>query len=107
MDGREDPRQALGAPHFNTRSSRDEILRILQLAASDEVSFDRLTEAMEGCAGVPFAVIRAANSALIGAPQEVRSLRQAIVMLGLRRIRGVLAEQLEQVTSERRERVAG
>lgn len=106
MEFREDAAQRIGAPHFSTRSAEEDWLRMLRLASNEDISFERLAQEMERCAGIPFALIRAANSAVVGVGTEVRSLRHALALLGLRRIQDILAEGRYVAAGERTSRVA-
>ncbi|MGE0727616.1 MAG: EAL and HDOD domain-containing protein [Acidimicrobiia bacterium] len=66
---------------------------LLQLAASlhaDDVAFDRLTVLISGVADLAFQVLRLANSAALGPPRRLTSLHEAVINLGLGRLRRIV-----------------
>ncbi|MEZ5236151.1 MAG: HDOD domain-containing protein [Acidimicrobiales bacterium] len=66
---------------------------LLQLAASlhaDDVAFDRLTVLISGVADLAFQVLRLANSAALGPPRRLTSLHEAVINLGLSRLRRIV-----------------
>lgn len=61
--------------------------RCFQMTLDPECAIERLIELLSADAGIASGILRLANSALFGAVREIDSLRQAVAMLGLRRIR--------------------
>lgn len=64
-------------------------LKLLQLTARDGVQIGNVQNVLRTDAAFSSEVLRLANSALIGARSEVRSLEHAVVMLGLERIKAL------------------
>jgi len=81
---------ALGRPQvLSIQSLSPSRLRRLELVAalnSDDVDLDRVISIVTSDAGLSFRVLRATNSAAIGLPRKISSVRDAVVMLGPVRI---------------------
>lgn len=61
-------------------------LRIVELNRQDEVDVDELAELLGQDPALAAKVIKTANSSMFGVPREVTSLRQAVLVLGLRTV---------------------
>ena len=61
-------------------------LRIVELNRQDEVDIDDLAELLGQDPALAAKVIKTANSSMFGVPREVTSLRQAVLVLGLRTV---------------------
>ncbi len=64
-------------------------IRILQLLQDDTVSVDELVELMRADPAFSTELLRRANSPLFGFQSEIVSLREALILLGFRRVRGL------------------
>lgn len=62
-------------------------LRIFQLAQTPDVDFQELTSALEMEPAIAARIVRLSNSSLFGISREVSSVRQALVVLGLRTVK--------------------
>lgn len=62
-------------------------LRMLAMLNKAEVGVRELEEVLKGDAAITYRVLRSINSAAFGVRQDIRSIRQALVMLGTGRIR--------------------
>ena len=67
-------------------ASRLAALRVLTLLDEPNVSYDRLEEAISCDVTLAMKVLRVINSAAFGLSRQVESLRQALVLLGQRRV---------------------
>ena len=71
--------------------------RCYEMTSDPNCNYDRLTELLTTDAGMATDVLRLSNSALFGVTRQVVSLKQAVTLLGLRRIRDlVLSRYLVQ-----------
>jgi len=61
-------------------------LRIVELNRQDDVDIDQLTALLGQDPALAARVIKTANSSMFGIPREVTSLRQAVLVLGLRTV---------------------
>lgn len=66
------------------------ILRLLNRLQDSEIDFGELEELVAQDALLGYKLLRLANSAFIGVPYEVRSIRQAMTLLGLDQLRAWL-----------------
>jgi len=62
-------------------------IRILQLCQRSDVSIKDLADTLEADPALSLRILKYANSALVGATNEVTSVRDAVVLLGLRSVR--------------------
>ncbi len=65
------------------------VTKLLQLLQRRDVSLKELSESITSDPGFSVEVLRMANSALIGAMSEIRSIWQALAMIGLDRVKGL------------------
>lgn len=102
MEHRHDHRHELAAPHFANRISLDDAQAIVDITANEQVHFDALLHALEGRDALAGLYWRRATSIGVGI-QNVRSLRHALAILGLQRIRAIALmvrdQALDEVTS--------
>lgn len=63
--------------------------RILAVASEEDVSIDRVGQLIKMDPAFSVELLRIANSALFGARREIASLSQAIVMLGMERVKSM------------------
>ena len=89
---------ALGRPQVLTvqalSPSRLRRLELLGALNASDVDLERVVSIVTGDPGLSFRVLRATNSASTGLPRKVSSVRDAVVMLGLSRIRQWVALML-------------
>jgi putative nucleotidyltransferase with HDIG domain len=64
-------------------------IRVLDLLQEDNVPVDKLVELMRSDPAFSAELLRRANSPLFAFQSEVTSLRQALILLGFRRVRGL------------------
>lgn len=90
--------QAIGQPQvLSSQSISPSKLRRLELLAAlnaEDVDLGSVVEIVTGDPGLSFRVLRATNSASAGLPRKVSSVHDAVVMLGLTRIRQWVALML-------------
>ena len=65
------------------------VTKLLQLLQRRDVSLKELSESITSDPGFSVEVLRMANSAMIGAMSEIRSIWQALAMIGLDRVKGL------------------
>lgn len=106
MERRKDTAHELPAPHFPLQIAPQDAQQLLVLAGQDDVDFEKLATAMDAYGLIAGIMIRAANSVSLGAVQQVRSLRHALAILGLQRIRTMLSDLTTQPSQNERARVA-
>jgi len=71
--------------------------RCYEMTSDPNCNYDRLIELLNTDAGMAVDVLRLSNSALFGATRQIVSLKQAVTLLGLRRVRDlVLSRYLVQ-----------
>lgn len=92
MGFRRDEPHELASPHILLHPQVDEVLEIIDVASDDDISFGHLAREMRAHPAIAAAVIRAANAANLGNSQQTRSLSHALGMIGMYRIRSLLAE---------------
>jgi HD-like signal output (HDOD) protein len=97
MEFRRDDAQQIAPPHRRAQISEADVLEVLQLVSNDNVNFDDLVETLKTQPALAQMFLRWANSIGLGARLPPRSLRHALVILGLRRIREILFQLLETV----------
>ena len=89
---------ALGRPQVlsiqSLSPSRMRRLELLGALNADDVDLEKVVNIVTGDPGLSFRVLRATNSAATGLPRKVSSVRDAVVMLGLTRIRQWVALML-------------
>ena len=61
-------------------------MRVLELAQQDDVDLDEVANVIEGDPAIVAKLLRVANSPLFGSVREVQSIRQALMVLGLRTV---------------------
>lgn len=76
--------------------------RFIEMTAQGECDFDDLVDLLCTDAGITGELLRLANSALFGLSRKVSSLKQAMVLLGLRKVRSLvlsryLVEQMDRL----------
>lgn len=98
MATRHDPSQPVGAPHFSPVPSLEEVESLIRLASDSEVDFADLACELESRPGISSLIHRTANSVGMGTVREVRSLRHALAILGLQRVRAILFQVREDVS---------
>lgn len=77
--------------------------RCYEMTSDPNCNYDRLIKLLETDAGMAADVLRHSNSALFGVTRQVTSLKQAVTLLGLRRIRDlVLSRYLVQKLGDAR-----
>jgi len=62
-------------------------IQILQLCQSNDVSIGDLADTLAADPALSLRILKYANSALVGASKEITSVRDAVVLLGLRSVR--------------------
>lgn len=78
--------------------------RCYEMTSDPNCNYDRLIELLSTDAGMAADVLRLSNSALFGVTRQVTSLKQAVTLLGLRRIRDlVLSRYLVQKLRDARD----
>ena len=82
---------ALGHPHVvssrRLSPSRLRRLELLAALAGDDVDLDRVVSTVTGDPALSFHLLRATNSAALGLNRTISSVREAVVVLGLSRVR--------------------
>ncbi|WP_437227748.1 HDOD domain-containing protein [Planctomicrobium sp. SH661] len=101
MEIRKDVSHDLSAPHFPFQPSLEDVNIVIDIASDDDVSFELIATVMQSRPAIAMAMIKTANSASFGAPRQIRSLRHALALMGLHRIRNLLAEMKMEAQSER------
>jgi EAL and modified HD-GYP domain-containing signal transduction protein len=90
--------QALGRPQIlsiqSLSPSRMRRLELLGALNAEDVNLEKVVSIVTGDPGLSFRVLRATNSAATGLPRKVSSVRDAVVMLGLTKIRQWVALML-------------
>lgn len=90
--------QAMGRPQvLSAQSISPSKLRRLELLSTlnaEDVDLAKVVEIVTGDPGLSFRVLRATNSASSGLPRKVSSVKDAVVMLGMTRIRQWVALML-------------
>ncbi len=81
------------APHLLLNVPQETLDGVLRLLDDDDVDFVKLARSIEAHAALAAIIIREVNSVTVGNHQPIESIRHAIALLGLRRIR----ESLESV----------
>ncbi len=66
------------------------VTRFLEITQEPEFRYDDLAELLSTDPGIASEVLRLANSALFGVARQVTNLRQALTLLGLKRIRSLV-----------------
>lgn len=66
------------------------VTRFLELTQEPDFQFDDLAELLSTDPGIASEILRLANSALFGVTRKVTSLRQALTLLGLKRVRSLV-----------------
>jgi HD-like signal output (HDOD) protein len=74
---------------------------LIRLASDNDVDFAELESELTSHPGIAGLVQRAANAVSMGTVHEVRSLRHALAILGLERVRAILFQLREDVTNSR------
>ena len=90
MERRRDEAHAVKPPHFQTLPSLGEVQLLIDLTFNEDVDFEVLAAEVAARASIKALVFRAANGIGIGAVREIRSLRHALAILGLARVRELL-----------------
>lgn len=103
MERRHDVPHGIPAPH-SSPVSRADVQAVLQVLQDEDVDYDTIAAALEGRPGIASLLQRLASSIGLGAGQPVRSMRHALAILGLQRIRSTVASLSRG--AEDRERVA-
>jgi HD-like signal output (HDOD) protein len=101
MEHRNHSAHDIPAPHFSTQPSREDLQELLELVQTDEVDFDDIVQKLENRGLISATLIRTANSIGVGSIHQARSLKHALAILGLRRIREVLRALLDDSDKER------
>jgi len=66
------------------------VTRFLEITQDPEFDYDDVVEVLSTDPGVASEILRLANSALFGVTRKVTNLRQALALLGLRRVRSLV-----------------
>jgi|GEM_PF-1898776 HD-like signal output (HDOD) protein len=82
----------LPAPHFPAPYSFEELQILLDLISNDETDLRMIVEAMEARPAIASRVEREVNSVGLGSNVQIRTLRHAITVLGMRRVRDLLLD---------------
>ncbi|WP_437204115.1 HDOD domain-containing protein [Planctomicrobium sp. SH664] len=101
MTIRRDAAHRQAAPHFDVRPALQDLDELLAFTTDDDVSFARLERELGSRPLIAAHLMRSATSAGLGA-YEVRSLRHALALLGMKRIRETLRQLQEKAQPERR-----
>jgi HD-like signal output (HDOD) protein len=101
MERRDDFPHDIPAPHFAPRFSLEEVQLLLRVINDDDVSFEQIARSLEPRGPIAALFTRTANSAGLGAGQPVRSVRHALSILGLQRIRQIVSQLLVAAAEER------
>ncbi|WP_437187493.1 HDOD domain-containing protein [Planctomicrobium sp. SH668] len=81
-------------PHFSPRPPLDDLHAMLEIVQEDDVDFYRLAAVMERSPLLSTTIIRAANSVEHGSTRQVKTMRHALILIGLVRIRAILQNLL-------------
>ena len=71
-------------------SSRTQLLRILATLHAEDATIDTIQEAVAGDVGLSYRLLRYINSASFGLTRELGSVRDAVMYLGLARVRNLV-----------------
>lgn len=77
-------------------------LQILRLAQQDDVSLAEVAETLSSDPALSVRILKYANSALVGVAREVTTVREAVVLLGMRSVRMMALSFSLVSTSDRR-----
>ncbi|SFI36254.1 HDOD domain-containing protein [Planctomicrobium piriforme] len=92
MDLRTHLPHEIPAPHFPSPISAADVQAILDLVQTDDADLQKLVAALEARPPIAGLVTRAVNSVSLGSMQQVRSLRHAVAILGLQRVRQLMID---------------
>lgn len=98
MANRRDNAHALHGPHFQNLPSLEDVQHLITVAFQDDVNFETLACEISECSHVDEYITRAANAVSLGTLYEIRSLRHALAILGLDRIRDILSALKDDVS---------
>ena len=104
MERRHDAAHGQLAPHLFSKLKADDLRSLSRLAYDDDVSYEMLVEVLQFHPLVGSVLRRAASSIGVGAGQPIRSMRHALAILGLARIRATLDQLV--VNAEENSRIA-
>jgi len=62
-------------------------LKILQLCRAEDISLAELADTLATDPALSLRILKYANSALVGCPREITTIREAVTMLGIRSVR--------------------
>lgn len=99
---RKDEAQGLNPPHFQPLPSLREVQSLIDLLRNEEVDFELLSAEFAGCPGIEPLMLQAANAVGVGMVREINSLRHAVAILGLNRVRAILFAVQDDVLRARR-----
>lgn len=78
------------------------VVRFLEITQDPQFDYGKLVDLLASDPGMTGEILRLANSALFGVSRQITSIRQAMTLLGVRRIRSlVLARYLISVVNDR------
>jgi len=100
MEVRKDFSHELAAPHFVAFPTPEEIETLLMLAGDEEISIHQIARTIGGRPMVTAAIMQAVNSVSTGTGRPIRSLRHALAMMGLERLREILIELQQKAIQE-------
>lgn len=92
MVWRRDFSHELSAPHMSLQPTLEHLEHILSIMDDDELGFDQLARSIDTRPLVSGAIIREANSASVASGRPVKTVRYALVLLGLERVRSLLID---------------
>jgi HD-like signal output (HDOD) protein len=100
MEWRRDFSHELAAPHMSLQPTLEHLTYILSILDDEELGFNQLASAIETRPLVAGAIIREANSVSVASGRPVKTVRYALVLLGVRRVRSLLTDLYEATLVE-------
>jgi len=107
MEVRKDFSHELAAPHFVAFPTPEEIEVLLMLAGDEENSIQKIARVIGGRPMVSAAIMQAVNSVSTGTGRQIRSLRHALAMMGLERVREILIDLQQKSIQEHKRNPSG
>jgi len=104
MERRHDRPHELASPHFSMHPLLADVQEMIEMCQDDHLPLQELARFMGQRPIVEATILRAANSVLIGSSRQVQSVRHALVLMGMERVRTLL-DELKQIAMEERARI--
>lgn len=92
MERRKDASHEPVGPHFQMFPTVEEVGEILLMADNDRIRLQQIAEAIESRPMIAAAVMKTVNAVSVGAPRQIHSVRHALAMIGMQRVREILLE---------------